>query len=104
MKIYKTYLYALGILAGGLLNTSCADLLTEDPNSYYEKKDIFSTKAKAAMAVTGVYERLPELYGYMDMAFPCSDDTYYVAGVTSDKGPVIAALCLSHNQPCLLYR
>lgn len=86
MKIYKTYLYALGILAGGLLNTSCADLLTEDPNSYYEKKDIFSTKAKAAMAVTGVYERLPELYGYMDMAFPCSDDTYYVSGVTSDKG------------------
>ena len=84
MKIYKTYLYALGILAGGLLNTSCADLLTEDPNSYYEKKDIFSTKAKAAMAVTGVYERLPELYGYMDMAFPCSDDTYLCVG--SDFG------------------
>lgn len=86
MKIYKTYLYAIGILAGGLLNASCSDLLTEDPNSYYQKKDIFETKAKAAMAVTGVYEQLPTLYGYMDMAFPCSDDTYYVSGITSDKG------------------
>ena len=86
MKIYKTYLYAFGILAGSLLNASCIDMLTEDPNSYYEKKDIFATKAKAAMAVTGVYEQLPTLYGSMDMAFPCSDDTYYVAGVTSDKG------------------
>ena len=46
MKIYKTYLYAFGILAGGLLNASCVDMLTEDPNSYYEKKDIFATKAK----------------------------------------------------------
>lgn len=53
MKIYKTYLYAFGILAGSLLNASCIDMLTEDPNSYYEKKDIFATKAKAAMAVTG---------------------------------------------------
>ena len=86
MKIYKTYLYAFGILTGSLLNASCVDMLTEDPNSYYEKKDIFATKAKAAMAVTGVYEQLPTLYGSMDMAFPCSDDTYYVAGVTSDKG------------------
>ena len=36
MKIYKTYLYAFGILAGSLLNASCIDMLTEDPNSYYE--------------------------------------------------------------------
>ena len=35
MKIYKTYLYAFGILAGSLLNASCIDMLTEDPNSYY---------------------------------------------------------------------
>ena len=56
MKTYKTYLYVLGILAGSLLNASCSDLLTEDPNSYYQKKDIFETKAKAAMAVVGVYE------------------------------------------------
>ena len=63
MKIYKTYLYAFGILTGSLLNASCVDMLTEDPNSYYEKKDIFATKAKAAMAVTGVYEQLPTLYG-----------------------------------------
>lgn len=86
MKTYKTYLYVLGILAGSLLQTSCSDLLTEDPNSYYQKKDIFATKAKAAMAVVGVYEELPTLYSYMDMVFPCSDDTYYVSGLTADKG------------------
>lgn len=67
MKTYKTYLYAFGILTGSLLNASCVDMLTEDPNSYYEKKDIFATKAKAAM---GRYRSIRAtsdalwLYGY----------------------------------------
>ena len=87
MKSNNTYIYILSLLlAGELFTTSCSDLLTEDPNSYYEKKEIFASEEKAAMAVTGVYDKLPTLYGYMDMAFPCSDDTYYMSGQTTDKG------------------
>ena len=70
MKIYKTYLYALGILAGGLLNTSCADLLTEDPNSYYEKKDIFSTKAKAARPLPEYTNDFRNFMGIWTWRFP----------------------------------
>lgn len=70
MKSNNTYIYILSLLlAGELFTTSCSDLLTEDPNSYYEKKEIFASEEKAAMAVTGVYDKLPTLYGYMDMAF-----------------------------------
>lgn len=87
MKSCNTYIYILSLLlAGGLSTTSCSDLLTEDPSSYYEKKEIFASEEKAAMAVVGVYDELPTLYSYMDMAFPCSDDTYYVSGLTADKG------------------
>ena len=87
MKSCNTYIYILSLLlAGGLSTTSCSDLLTEDPSSYYEKKEIFASEEKAAMAVVGVYDELPTLYSYMDMAFPCSDDTYYVSGLTTDKG------------------
>ena len=41
MKSCNTYIYILSLLlAGGLSTTSCSDLLTEDPSSYYEKKEI----------------------------------------------------------------
>lgn len=67
------------------IGSACTDTLTEDPGSYYQKKNFFTDKSKAEMAVTGIYEVLPTLYGYTEMAFPCSDDTYYASGTTSDN-------------------
>ena len=79
MKKNNLY-YILCLLLCGLTNSACLDTLTEDPNSYYEKKDFFTDKSKAQMAVVGVYSVLPTLYGDYEMALPCSDDTYYASG------------------------
>ncbi len=77
--------YILCLLICSLVTVSCQDALTEDPDSYYQKKEFFTDKSKAQMAVVGVYSILPTLYGDPEMAFPCSDDTYYASGVTSDN-------------------
>ncbi|SCG93169.1 RagB/SusD family nutrient uptake outer membrane protein [uncultured Bacteroides sp.] len=84
MKKNNLY-YILCLLLCGLTNSACLDTLTEDPNSYYEKKDFFTDKSKAQMAVVGVYSVLPTLYGDYEMALPCSDDTYYASGTNSDN-------------------
>lgn len=74
------------LLAGMCINTSCEDILSESPNSSYERKDFFLTDKQADMAVLGVYSILPGIYGDKDgMAFPCSDDTYYASGTNSDN-------------------
>ncbi len=79
-------LYMFALLAGMLVATACEDTLTESPDSYYNRKDYFTTVDKADMAVVGIYNVLPTLYGYMDgMALPCSDDMYYAQGTTSDN-------------------
>lgn len=66
---------------------SCDDVLTENPDSYYERDSFFTDEAKAEMAVLGVYNGLPVIYADKDgMAIPGSDDTYMINGTTSDDG------------------
>lgn len=75
----------IGLSFLALTNTACLDTLTEDPNSSYQRKDLFTDKGKAKLAVTGIYGELPLIYSDYEMAVPSSDDTYYVSGVTSDS-------------------
>lgn len=78
--------HILFLTASLFLATACDDALTEQPDSYYERKDYFTTAEKADMAVLGIYSVLPTIYGSMDgMAIPCSDDIYYVSGSGSDN-------------------
>lgn len=78
-------LYTLCLLLCCLTNSACTDALTEDPDSSYQKKDFFTNKSKAQMAVTGVYSVLPTIYADYEIALPCSDDTYYASGTNSDN-------------------
>ena len=67
--------------------SSCEDTLQENPGSYYQRKDFFVNASNAQLAVTGIYNVLPTIYGDKDgMALPCSDDTYFVSGVEGDNG------------------
>lgn len=78
--------HILFLVASLFLGTACEDALTEQPDSYYERKDYFTTAEKADMAVIGIYNILPTIYASMDgMAIPCSDDIYYVSGTGSDN-------------------
>lgn len=73
-------------LMTGLSFTSCKDMLEENPDSYYKREEFFVNAGNAELAVMGIYNVLPAIYGDKDgMAFPCSDDTYYVNGTTSDN-------------------
>lgn len=73
-------------LLTGLSFTSCQEMLEENPDSYYKREDFFVNAGNAELAVMGIYNVLPTIYGDKDgMAFPCSDDTYYVNGTTSDN-------------------
>lgn len=73
-------------LLTGLFFSSCQDVLDENPDSYYQRKDFFVNVSNAELAVKGIYNVLPTIYGDKDgMALPCSDDTYYVNGTTSDN-------------------
>lgn len=73
-------------LLAGLSFTSCQDMLEENPDSYYKREDFFVNAGNAELAVMGIYNVLPTIYGDKDgMVFPCSDDTYYVNGTTSDN-------------------
>lgn len=76
----------LCFLSTWALLASCNDALTEIPDSYYQRKDFFVNASNAQLAVTGIYNILPTVYGDKDgMAIPCSDDTYYVVGTMSDN-------------------
>lgn len=73
-------------LLAGLSFTSCQDMLEENPDSYYKREDFFVNAGNAELAVMGIYNVLPTIYGDKDgMSLPCSDDTYYVNGTTSDN-------------------
>lgn len=83
----KTYTFLCTLAATMLFSTSCQDLLTERPDSYYEKKNFFQAVSNAEMAVTGIYDVMAKLehYGQYEMAMPCSDDTYFIDGTGSDN-------------------
>ncbi len=71
----------------GLSAAACSDILTESPDSYYERDDFFTTPEKAEMAVLGIYNALPVIYGEKDgMSLAASDDILYTNGVTADNG------------------
>lgn len=79
--------YILAFIAAGIGLSGCTDSLSENPASYYEREDIYTDASKASMAVMGIYNELCVIYADKDgMATPCSDDTYYISGVTSDNG------------------
>lgn len=84
MKRNKTS-YILALLISCFAGSACQDTLMEDPASYYQKKTFFTDKSKAQMAVVGTYNSLATLYGYMEMYFPSSDDTYFVSGTNNDN-------------------
>lgn len=80
----KTKLIYL-LLAGTVFN-ACKDVLEENPDSYYSREDFFTSASNAEMGIIGIYNSLASIYGEKDgMVFPCSDDTYYVSGTTSDN-------------------
>ena len=41
--------------------SSCEDILTENPGSYYEKSEFFTSEANAKMGIIGIYNVLPLL-------------------------------------------
>lgn len=80
------FLHTLLLTTGLLMTTACEDTLTEQPDTYYERDDYFTTAQKADMAVVGIYNVLPSIYASKDgMTIPCSDDMYYVYGTGSDN-------------------
>lgn len=85
MKKYTLLYIAFALLAVSF--TSCEDMLTETPNSSYDKDGFFSTEAKAEMAIMGIYSSISENrhYGWYEMASMASDDTYYLARTGSDN-------------------
>lgn len=85
MKKYNLLYTALTLLA--VFFASCEDMLTEKPNSSYDKDGFFSTEAKADMAIMGIYNSISDYrhYGYYEMAAHASDDTYYLARTGSDN-------------------
>lgn len=81
MKLRMIYFLSAWALFG-----SCEDTLKENPDSYYQRKDFFINASNAKLAVEGIYNVLPTLYGEKDgMSIPCSDDTYYVSGTNNDN-------------------
>lgn len=80
----RKFIYFVTALAG---LTSCSDVLTEEPDSYYDAKNFFTSVTNAEMAVMGVYDVLANLnhYGQIEMAMPTSDDMYYISGVNTDN-------------------
>lgn len=85
MKKYNLLYTALTLLT--VFFASCEDMLTEKPNSSYDKDGFFSTEAKADMAIMGIYNSISDYrhYGYYEMAAHASDDTYYLARTGSDN-------------------
>lgn len=85
MKKYNLLYTALTLLT--VFFASCEDMLTEKPNSSYDKDGFFSTEAKADMSIMGIYNSISDYrhYGYYEMAAHASDDTYYLARTGSDN-------------------
>lgn len=79
---YKHSCIALSLLAvSSLAFISCEDTLTENPDSYYTRKDFFTNPSNAEMAINGIYNTLAALYGYNDgQNSAASDDILYPTG------------------------
>lgn len=86
MKKQSIILLMSALLTGGL-TTSCEDMLTEKPNSSYDKDHFFDSESKAEMAIMGIYNSISDFhhYGWYEMAGHASDDTYYTARTNSDN-------------------
>lgn len=80
----KKYITIFSLIVG---LTSCSDLLTETPDSYYDSTNFFISVENANMAVAGVYNTLGGMghFGQAEMAVPTSDDMYYVSGTNTDN-------------------
>lgn len=80
-------LYTFFALSLTTATTSCEDLLTEEPNSSYDKDTFFDSEANAEMAIMGIYNSISDYrhYGWYEMAAHASDDTYYTARTHSDN-------------------
>ena len=80
-------LYTFFALSLTTATTSCEDLLTEEPNSSYDKDTFFDSEANAEMAIMGIYSSISDYrhYGWYEMAAHASDDTYYTARTHSDN-------------------
>lgn len=86
MKKQTIILLMSALLTGGAF-TSCEDMLTETPNSSYDKDHFFDSEGKAEMAIMGIYNSISDYrhYGWYEMAGHASDDTYYTARTNSDN-------------------
>ena len=72
------FAFAIAALTLGVL-PSCEDMLTEKPDSSYDKDTFFESEANADMAVMGIYSSISDYrhYGWYEMAGQASDDMYY---------------------------
>ena len=77
-------LYAVfALLATGF--SSCEDLLTEEPNSKYDRDRYFDSEDKAEMAVMGIYSSLSDFnhYGWYEMSRTTAASGSYTANALS---------------------
>lgn len=85
MDIKKSfYVSALLIAVAGF--SSCEDMLTEKPDSYYTLDQYFTDEPKAEMTILGIYNILSNgnHYGSREMAVGTSDDTTFPSRLTQD--------------------
>lgn len=87
MKIKNIIYHSAAMLLLSTSFFSCSDILNENPDSFYEKDNFFTSTANTEMAIKGVLDVFSSTkhYGQYEMAAPCSDDTYYIKGVNSDN-------------------
>ncbi len=83
MKYLKNILIAM---VGCLALSSCEDMLTEKPDSYYDEEKFFSDPDNVSMGIMGIYNVVGSLYGSNMMAFFTSDDAMYSAPGPADSG------------------
>lgn len=83
----KYFFIILLTFSVSFLLSSCEETLTENPNSFYKKENYFVSSSNAEMAILGIYDVLAKIehYGQFEMAMPCSDDTYYIRGTSTDN-------------------
>ena len=89
MKTNQIVLYMFGLILM-ILQSSCSDLLQENPSSYYTPDKLFTNTNNVNMAVLGIYDVLAKNgnYGCTEMITPTSDDMYFIKGTTTDNGRV----------------
>ena len=84
----KRHIYIIAMAALSLAAfSSCEDMLTETPDSSYDKDTFFSSEGNANMAVMGIYNSISDNrhYGWYEMGGHASDDMHYTARTHSDN-------------------